>query len=366
MSVGAECPTCGFTGQSFEPGGTRPRPNARCPTCRSLERHRLAWLYLSTQTDLLSGAPKRMLHVAPEPPITRRLREAPWIDYVSADLDSPVAMVKMDITDIPYPDASFDVAYCSHVLEHVPDDRRAMSELFRVLRPGGWAILQVPIWRTVTEEDLSVTDPEERTRRFGQFDHVRSYGRDYAERLASVGFSVTVDPFPRRMGAARRARYGVMLQEEVHFCRKVPGSSEGAVRRFLAASEIIRDPNAPEASTPVGRVDRAQDGAVSGWAWRAAAPTWRVAVRVFVDSSLVGSAVADLDRPGLARQDIGDGRYGFQVPLPESSLGPGPHHLRVQAEGDVNLPPTFSYTSDVTAAEDPWYVVDYSPPGGFW
>lgn len=355
-----ECPICGFVGESFEPGGVKARPNARCPDCRSLERHRGVWLYLRDHTDLCSSRPKRMLHVAPEPPITRRLREVPSLDYLSADLDSPVAMVKMDITDIGYPDESFDVLYCSHVLQHVPDDRRAIAEFFRVLRPGGWAVIQVPIWRTVTVEDPTVTDPDERVRLFGQFDHVRSYGPDFADRLAEAGFRVTVDPFPHRIGAAHRERFGLMRREEIHFCRKVPGGSSGGVARF----EI--DKLGEESREPAGRVDRVRDRVVSGWTWRASSPSCRVGVRAFVDGTEVGTAVADVDRPVLRTQGIGDGQYGFEIELPEAFRAQGPHTLRVQADGDVILPPTFGYTSEDVGAEGPWYVVDFAPPGSYW
>jgi len=131
-----------------------------------------------------------MLHVAPEIAIERQLRRIPELQYLTADLSSPTAMVKMDITDIQYPDASFDVIFCSHVLEHVPEDRKAMRELRRVLRPGGWALLEVPVRGEETFEHPSVTDPQERKRIYGQFDHVRIYGTDISMRLEEAGFSV--------------------------------------------------------------------------------------------------------------------------------------------------------------------------------
>jgi SAM-dependent methyltransferase len=217
------CPLCEATARRFRPfgGGTIRRANARCPHCGSLERHRLIWLYLRNETDLLTGPePKRMLHVAPEPALRRRLIGEPLIDYLSADLDPGLADVQMDITAIEFPAESFDVIYCSHVFEHVPDDARAMRELCRVLRPTGWAILQVPILLERTDEDLSLTDPEERLRRFAQRDHVRAYGPDYAERLRAAGFEVQLDRYAERLGPARARRYGVLTQEIVHFCTK--------------------------------------------------------------------------------------------------------------------------------------------------
>jgi SAM-dependent methyltransferase len=161
-----------------------------------------------------------MLHVAPEYQLSRLFQEADCIDYLSADLSSPTAMVRMDITDIQYPDASFDVIYCSHVLEHVSDDQRAMRELHRVLQPGGWAILQVPISADATFEDPTVTSPEAREELFGQDDHLRRYGPDYVDRLAAVGFSVSVDGFVRELNDREIIRCGLMRSEDVYFCRK--------------------------------------------------------------------------------------------------------------------------------------------------
>ncbi len=156
------CPCCESSLRRFKPYGLVPRENARCGVCGSLERDRLLTLYIRKETDLHDGRPKRILHIAPEPYLARLFRAAENVDYLSGDLMDVNAMVRMDITDIQYPDNSFDVVYCSHVMEHVPDDRRAMRELCRVLVPEGWAILQVPITAETTFEDPSVTDPRER------------------------------------------------------------------------------------------------------------------------------------------------------------------------------------------------------------
>ncbi len=160
--------------------------------CQALERHRLVWLYFQRMTDLFDGGAKQVLHVAPEPAFVPGLKERLGAGYLTADLDDARAMERMDITDIRHPDGSFDVIYCSHVLEHVPDDRKAMREFYRVLRPGGWAVLLVPITAETTVEDPSITDPAERLRLFGQEDHVRRYGPDYRERLEAAGFKVTI------------------------------------------------------------------------------------------------------------------------------------------------------------------------------
>ncbi|HEX6370212.1 MAG TPA: methyltransferase domain-containing protein [Longimicrobium sp.] len=184
-----ECPMCGWTGLQFHPNGTsrKYRYDARCPRCRSLERHRLVWVLLH---DELQGMRPETLHVAPEPCIE------PWLRsissrYLSMDLYKP-AMARMDLTKMTLEDASFSLIWCSHVLEHIPDDRAAMAEMFRVCRPGGTVVVQVPVWRQVTYENPSVTTREERLAHFYQDDHVRLYGMDVVRRLEEAGFVVDV------------------------------------------------------------------------------------------------------------------------------------------------------------------------------
>jgi tetratricopeptide (TPR) repeat protein len=218
------CPCCKGHFRLFMPFGATPRPNAMCPNCGSLERHRLMQLYFERRTNLFS-ARLRVLHFAPEECFSRVLDHNPLIDYLSADLHAPGAKQKIDITDIPYADGSFDVVLCSHVLEHIPDDRRAMRELRRVLAPHGWALLQVPIdhQRAVTFEDPSITDPAQRERLFGQHDHVRWYGRDYVSRLVESGFHVRVDEFFGEFAPELIRQYGLMPGEDMHLCTKAPG-----------------------------------------------------------------------------------------------------------------------------------------------
>jgi hypothetical protein len=237
----AECPVCGLVVGRFLPfqGGGRPPGRAsdpvgddgapapeqrRCPGCGSLERHRAVWLYFQRRTNLFT-APVKMLHVAPESGMRTRLSACANIDYLTADLNSPATMVRMDITDIQYPDDSFDVILASDVLEHIPADEQAMRELRRVMRPGGWAILQVPIWGEETQEDLSIVDPAERERRYGHFDHVRMYGHDgeYERRLRRSGFDVTVEPFAAEVGSEEAHRYRLRVGDDIHLCTKAAG-----------------------------------------------------------------------------------------------------------------------------------------------
>ncbi len=213
------CPCCGSKFREFASYGQVKRANVLCRWCLSLERHRSLWLYLHEKTDILS-TPVKVLHFAPEHQFQKLLKDADNVDYTSADLDMPTAMVKMDITNITFPDNTFDVIICNHVLEHVPDDAKAMSELYRVLKPGGWAILQTPMSdNPKTIEDITLTDPQERVRLFGQEDHIRTYGLDKKDRLEKAGFEVTLDPFIRKLSSDVVDHYGLMI-EDIYLCRK--------------------------------------------------------------------------------------------------------------------------------------------------
>ncbi len=225
------CPVCQARLRRFVPGGVVHRRAARCPVCGSLERHRLVWSFFTQMTDLFDGKPKRMLHLAPETAFAERLRRVPSLEYMTADIADGRAMLRVDVTDIELPDGTFDIIYASHVLEHVADDRRAMEELHRVLRPGGWAVLQVPIVGDTTIEDLSVTDPEERHRLFGQRDHLRRYGADYTERLQAAGFGVDVVAAAEVVGQGNCARLGVIETNVVFYCTKEPPGGEGRLDR---------------------------------------------------------------------------------------------------------------------------------------
>lgn len=190
MTDKLECPICRWRGEEFLPFGVIPRKNAKCPNCGSLERHRLAYFYL--KKIIPSDKNLKVLHFAPEKCLEDFFRSYKNIDYVSADLNSNSAMKKEDVTRLSFKDNFFDIISCIHVLEHIENDSKAMQELFRVLRPGGFAVIQVPVDenREKTYEDFSIISPEGRLKAFNQSDHVRIYGKDYKNRLEITGFKV--------------------------------------------------------------------------------------------------------------------------------------------------------------------------------
>jgi SAM-dependent methyltransferase len=217
-----EDPIDGKTYRKLLPyGQLNKRDNALAPLSMSLERHRLIWLYLKEKTDYFEK-PQRFLHVAPEYCFLRKFKKLKHLDYVTGDLISPWADVKMDVRDIPFGDNEFDVAMCNHVFEHVDEDHKAMTEFFRVLKPGGWAIFQVPIdnTREETYEDASITDPKEREKHYWQHDHVRLYGKDYGKRLAKAGFNVEENNFMSEIGNERAERYALPKGEILYICSK--------------------------------------------------------------------------------------------------------------------------------------------------
>ena len=189
------------------------RQNVLSPSTLSLERHRLLWLYLTNETNFFTSK-KKVLHMAPEQCFLTRFRKLDH-DYVTADIDSPIADVTADIINLPFNDNSFDVIFCNHVLEHVQDDTKAMKELFRVMKKGGMGIFQVPqdLNRDITFEDNSITDPKERAKIFGQYDHVRVYGRDYFDKLRSVGFKVEEVNYSQKISSELSSRYRLMEGE---------------------------------------------------------------------------------------------------------------------------------------------------------
>lgn len=215
-------PIDGRSFRTFLPYGYgKQRSNVLSPGTLSLERHRLLWLYLKNETDFFSKQLK-VLHFAPEQAFYSRFRKQANLDYTTTDLNSPLADVKADICDLPFNDDVYDVILCNHVLEHIPDDTKAMEELFRILKPGGMAIVQIPqdLRRQLTYEDDSITDKEERSRIFGQYDHVRVYGRDYFDKLRQVGFKVEEVDYTKQLTKEEVERYCLAYGEIIPVCYK--------------------------------------------------------------------------------------------------------------------------------------------------
>lgn len=178
------------------------------------------WLFLQKETEYFSK-PLRVLHIAPELCFIDRMKALPNLDYITGDIESPLATVKMDVHQIPFEDNSFDVVFCNHVLEHVEDDIQACKEINRVLKPQGWGIIQSPVYDLEkTLEDKSITDPAERERLFGQRDHVRKYGKDYAVRLSQSGLRVEENNFVKTLNKDLVRRHALPENEVVFFCSK--------------------------------------------------------------------------------------------------------------------------------------------------
>ena len=215
-------PIDGKSFKTFLPYGyAKQRPNILSPSTLSLERHRLFWLYLKNETHFFSANIK-VLHFAPEQCFLKRLRSLENINYTTTDLNSPIADVKADICNLPFDDDSYDVIFCNHVLEHIPDDTKAMRELYRVMKPGGWGIFQIPqdLNREFTFEDHTITNKTERTKIFGQYDHVRIYGRDYFDRLRAVGFKVEPVDYTQTLTLEEVDKYRLAKGEIIPLVKK--------------------------------------------------------------------------------------------------------------------------------------------------
>jgi hypothetical protein len=216
-----QCPICRHSYRKFLPYGyVHSRENALCPHCLSLERHRLLWLYLQNQTDFFNR-PYRLLHIAPERCFIPHFKKLLGDGYFTADLESPWAKIKMDVQHIPFGENEFDIIFCNHLLEHVTDDRLAMREIFRVLRPGGWGIMLSPVTmgKKETFEDPSITTPQARLKVYGQSDHLREYGEDYPDRLAEAGFKVQTIDYVKALPEADAQTYG-LRSEMIYVVRK--------------------------------------------------------------------------------------------------------------------------------------------------
>ncbi len=216
---GKYCPVCNKSSRKFGTYGVANREDAKCMQCGALERHRLAWIFLNRKTGLFKAKPKKVLHIAPEPIFEKLFKKKLNGEYITADLYDSHAMIKMDITHIQYDDNTFDMIFCSHVLEHVQDDKKAMREFNRVLKNDGWALLLVPITAEKTVEDSSITAPAERLKLFGQEDHVRRYGPDYVDRLKKAGFNVDIFTPSSFLNEEEITKMGITKDAgEIYYC----------------------------------------------------------------------------------------------------------------------------------------------------
>lgn len=199
------------------------RNNVLSPSTLSLERHRLLWLWLQNETDFFSTTiTKKLLHFAPEQAFYKRFKFQKNLQYTTTDLNSPLADVKADICNLPFADNTYDMILCNHVLEHITNDTKAINEIYRVLKPGGMAIMQVPqdLNRAITFFDNSITDPKQRAKIFGQYDHVRIYGRDYFDKLRQNGFEVIEENYTQKIAANMVKRYALAKGEILPICFK--------------------------------------------------------------------------------------------------------------------------------------------------
>lgn len=218
------CTCCNRSFREFAPFGDNRRKNAWCPNCESLERHRLLWMYLEHKTNLYS-APLKVLHIAPEAVFFRLFKTKKNIDYYPGDIYPhlcPRGTAYFDLLNPDFPDNSFDVIICNHVFQYIENDKKAMKNIYKLMKIGGWGIMQVPIdtTRSVTYEDNSIIDPLERERAFGLKDHVRYYGYDYADRLRNAGFKVSVDDYTAAFTDQEIHKYGFWKGDAVYYCTK--------------------------------------------------------------------------------------------------------------------------------------------------
>ena len=220
------CPICSSEFLVYLPGPFGKRKNASCPYCGSLERHRALYLFFERNTNLFNrnelSTTIKILHFAPEPCLYNKIKNIPNKDYFPVDIDPSAQGIRdvIDIQNIKYEDCTFDIIICNHVMEHIPDDRSAMRELKRVLKSGGVAYINTPVDYTLdwTLESPEYNTPELRTKYYGQFDHVRLYGKDYVTRLQDAGFDVCVIEPNKDLNEEEIQRYGLLKDEIIYKC----------------------------------------------------------------------------------------------------------------------------------------------------
>ena len=219
------CPVCEKSFSKFLSYGSEVahRENVLCPYDLTLERHRLMWLYLRDHSDFFTAKKLNVLHIAPEQCFIHKFKKQTNLNYLTGDLESPIADIHFDLHSIPLEENRFDVVFCNHVMEHVTDPLQCMREIYRVMKPGGWAIMQVPqdMNRETTYEDASIVTPEDREKHFWQKDHVRLFGRDYPQWLEKAGFkSEEFDP-KKHLNTAEIERFRLIREEVLYIFRKV-------------------------------------------------------------------------------------------------------------------------------------------------
>ena len=218
------CPVCEKSFSKFLSYGSEVahRDNVLCPYDLTLERHRLMWLYLKNHSNFFTQANLAVLHMAPEQCFIDRFKAQQNLNYLTADIVSPIADMHFDLHQIPLENDRFDVVFCNHVMEHVQDPIQCMSELFRVLKPGGWAIMQVPqdFTRETTYEDPSIVSEADREKHYWQKDHVRLFGKDYPSYLERVGFQTTAFDLNAHYTQEEIARFRLMKEEVLYIFKK--------------------------------------------------------------------------------------------------------------------------------------------------
>ena len=219
-----ECPVCERKFSKFLSYGSNVahRENVLCPYDLTLERHRLMWLYLKNESNFFSAAKLEVLHIAPEQCFYGKFKAQKNLNYLTGDLESPIADLHFDLHAIPLENDRFDVVFCNHVMEHVDDPIQCMKELFRVMKPGAWAIMQVPqdMSRQTTYENPTITTPEDREKHFWQKDHVRLFGRDYPQWLEKAGFELEYYDINQKFDANTIERYRLIKDELLYIAKK--------------------------------------------------------------------------------------------------------------------------------------------------
>ena len=219
-----DCPVCEKSFKKFLSYGSNVahRDNVLCPYDLTLERHRLMWVYLKDRSNFFKAEKLKVMHVAPEQCFYSKFKKQKNLEYTTGDLLSPLADIHFDLHKIPLEDNQYDVIFCNHVLEHVEDDHKCMTELHRIMKPGGWGVFQVPIdtSRTETYEDASITSPEEREKHFWQYDHVRLYGLDYPGKLEAAGFEVEVYDYHKDLPKEQYEKYRFHADELLYIVKK--------------------------------------------------------------------------------------------------------------------------------------------------